>query len=44
MDLNLNCLPDDAVHISGFGGEYAGVMDLDVVPEADAVLCCGWIC
>jgi hypothetical protein len=19
-------------------------MDLDVVPEADAVLCCGWIC
>jgi hypothetical protein len=31
MELNLNHLPDDAVHISRFGG-------VNVVPQADAVL------
>jgi hypothetical protein len=25
MELNLNCLPDDAIHVSGFGGEDGGV-------------------
>jgi hypothetical protein len=38
MELNLNHLPDDAVHISRFGGENVGAMELDVVPQADAVL------
>jgi hypothetical protein len=30
------------VHISGFGGVDAGVMELDVVPQADTVLHPGW--
>jgi hypothetical protein len=38
MELNLSHLPDDTVHISGFGGVDAGVMELDVVPQADTVL------
>jgi hypothetical protein len=26
MELNLSRLPDDAIHVSGFGGEDAGVV------------------
>jgi hypothetical protein len=36
--LNLHHLTDDASHVSAFGGENAGVVELDVVPEFDAVL------
>jgi hypothetical protein len=32
MELNLNQLSDDVIHISGFGGEDGGV-----VPQVDTV-------
>jgi hypothetical protein len=38
MELNLNCLPENIIRISGFVGEDAGVMELDVVSKADVVL------
>jgi hypothetical protein len=36
-------LPVDEIHVSGFGGEDTGVMELDLVPQVDAVLCYGWL-
>jgi hypothetical protein len=38
MKLNLNCFPDDVIHVSGFGGEAGNVTLLDVVPQVDTVL------
>jgi hypothetical protein len=33
MELNPNCLPYDTIHIPGFRGEDACVMELDVCPK-----------
>jgi hypothetical protein len=41
MELNLNRLPDEAIHISGFGGADGGAVLLDAVPQVDTVLCHG---
>jgi hypothetical protein len=38
MELNLNHFPGRTIYIPGFGGGDAGVMELDVVPQDDAVL------
>jgi hypothetical protein len=40
MELNLNHFPDHAIYtcIPGFGGGDAGVTELDVAPQDDAVL------
>jgi hypothetical protein len=43
MKLNLNRLPDDAIHVPGFGGEDGGVVWLDVVSQVDTVLRQGWL-
>jgi hypothetical protein len=39
MGLNLNCLLDGAVHVSGFIGEDAGVSELDMVYQVYTVPC-----
>jgi hypothetical protein len=39
MELNLSHLLDDAILVSGFGGEDGGLGQLDVVPQVDSVLC-----
>lgn len=31
MQINLNCIPDDEIHLRVFGAEDAGVMELHVV-------------
>jgi hypothetical protein len=31
MELNLNGLPKDAIHVSGFGGEDGGFVKLNAV-------------
>jgi hypothetical protein len=41
MELNLNCLPDDMVHVSGFSGEDIVVLELDAMSQVDAVPCHG---
>jgi hypothetical protein len=33
MELNLNCLPDDKIHLFEYGGVYAGIMQLNVMSE-----------
>jgi hypothetical protein len=38
MGLNLSCFPDDAIHVSGFGGEAGSVTLFDMVPQVDTVL------
>jgi hypothetical protein len=38
MELNLNHFPDDTIYILGFGGEDAGVMELDEVSQDVALL------
>jgi hypothetical protein len=40
MELNLSCLPDDTVRVSGFSGEDAGGMELDEGSEVDVSLHC----
>jgi hypothetical protein len=37
MQLNLKCLPDQPVHVSGFGGQDFGVLELDTMSPADAM-------
>jgi hypothetical protein len=37
MQLNLNGLPDQPVHVSGFGGQDLGVLELNTMCPADAV-------
>jgi hypothetical protein len=37
MQLDLNGLPDQPVHVPGFGGEDPGVLELDVMSLDDAV-------
>jgi hypothetical protein len=37
MQLNLNGLPNDAIHVSGLGGEDGGIVQLNAVSEVDAV-------
>jgi hypothetical protein len=41
IGIELHWLPDDMVHVTGFGGEDAGVMKLDAVSQDDTVLCHG---
>jgi hypothetical protein len=36
--LEFHCLPDGMIHISRFGGENDGVMELDAVSQDDDVL------
>jgi hypothetical protein len=43
MEFNLSCLPDDTVHMSGFSGEDAGVMELYEVSQVDVMLHCSWL-
>lgn len=31
MELNFSCFPDDAVHVSGFGTDDTGFLDLDAI-------------
>jgi hypothetical protein len=38
VELNLSCIPDDAVHVSGLGGEDGGVLLLDAVPQVYTML------
>jgi hypothetical protein len=38
IGLNLSCLLDDTIHVPVFGGEDAGVVELDAGPQADTVL------
>jgi hypothetical protein len=33
MELNLNCLPDDRIHLFEFGGVDAGIMELNAMLE-----------
>jgi hypothetical protein len=37
MDLNLSHLPDDAIHVSEFGGEGNGVLELVTMSLVHAV-------
>jgi hypothetical protein len=41
MELTLNRLSDDVICVSGFGDEGDGVMQLDVMPQVNTVLCHG---
>lgn len=36
-ELRVNCFPDDAVHVPGFGGEDAYVMKLNVMSQVEAI-------
>jgi hypothetical protein len=38
MELNLNCLPNDAIHVSGFCGEDGGIVKLNMVQQLGYVL------
>jgi hypothetical protein len=38
MELILTLLPDDVIHVSGFGGENGGALCLDAVLQVDTVL------
>jgi hypothetical protein len=33
MELNLNCLPDDRLHLFEFGGEDSGIMKLNAMSK-----------
>jgi hypothetical protein len=37
MELNLNRFPDHAIHVSGFGGEDGGFMELNDMSQVCAV-------
>jgi hypothetical protein len=37
MELNLNGLPNDVIHVSGFSGKDAGILKLNVVSQVNAV-------
>jgi hypothetical protein len=37
MEPNLNRLHDDAIHMSGFGGEDGAFVWLNAVPQVDSV-------
>jgi hypothetical protein len=37
MVLNLNGLPNDAIHVLGLGSEDGGIVKLNAVPQVDAV-------
>jgi hypothetical protein len=37
MELNLNGLPNDVIHVLGLGGEDGGIVYLNVVSQVDAV-------
>jgi hypothetical protein len=37
MVLNLNGLPNDAIHVSGFSGEDGGFVKLSAVSQVDGV-------
>jgi hypothetical protein len=39
VHINFIQLPDDMTRMSGFGGENARIMELEIVSQADAVLC-----
>jgi hypothetical protein len=46
MELNLNGLPNDAIHIFGHGSKDAGIVKLNVVSQVDAVFshgCLVWM-
>jgi hypothetical protein len=36
-ELSLNCLPDDAVHVSGFGTKDTDFLQLDMTSQIDAL-------
>jgi hypothetical protein len=37
MELNLNGLPNDVIHVLGLGGEDEGIVKLIAVSQVDAV-------
>jgi hypothetical protein len=37
MELNLNDLPNDAIHVSGLGGKDGGAVKLNAMSQVDAV-------
>jgi hypothetical protein len=42
MELNLNGLPNSAIHVSGFSGEDEGIVKLNAVSKVNAVVIHGW--
>jgi hypothetical protein len=41
MEINLNVLPNDAIHVSGFSGKDGGFVKLDAVSLVDGVFSYG---
>jgi hypothetical protein len=41
MELNLDGLPNDEVHVSGFSGEDGGLVKLNAVAQVDGVFSYG---
>jgi hypothetical protein len=41
MEFNLNGLPNDAIHVSGFSGEDGGFVRLNAVSQVDGVFSYG---
>jgi hypothetical protein len=41
MELNLNGLPNNAIHVSGFGGKDGGIVKLNAVSRMDVVFSYG---
>jgi hypothetical protein len=39
MEFSLSHLPDNTIHVSGFCGEDAGIVKLNIVSQVDFVLC-----
>jgi hypothetical protein len=45
MELYISRLRDDdsAAHVSGLGGEDAGILEMDAMPQVDAIPRHGWL-
>jgi hypothetical protein len=41
MEINLNVLPNEAIHVLGFGGEDGGLVKLNAVSQVDGVFSYG---
>jgi hypothetical protein len=41
MELNLDGLPNNAIHVSGFSGKDGGIVKLNVVTQVDSVFTYG---
>jgi hypothetical protein len=43
MEVNLNGLPNNAIHVSGFSGDHGGIVKWNAVSRVDAVFSYGWL-